>query len=228
MTTRIETKSLLITLDKDIRGQSPISFEMIRISEGRDYNIPDYYISKYPVTQKQWEAIMDDNPSYFYRRYGFDLNLQRPVENVSWDDCQEFIKRLNEMTRLTFVLPTEIQWTLAAFTCDKKECIKIDNNIDKFAWNYNNSNEETHEVGQLLPNKLGIYDMIGNVCEWCDDYYNGEYDSHVIRGGSYCSRDTKDNRLTTYRSYWNTDKGSNTIGFRLVYNKLQLINKLTN
>ena len=152
-----------------------------------------YYIGKYEVTQAEWQAVMGTNPSEFK---GDNL----PVENVSWYDCQEFIRKLNELTGKEFRLPTEAEWEYAARGGKRSYGAKYagDNDIDNVAWYEGNSNSTTHPVGQKRPNELGLYDMSGNVWEWCQDWY-GDYSSasqtnpqgpgsgneRVLRGGCW-------------------------------------------
>ena len=114
----------------------------------------DYYIGKYEVTQKLWQAVMGSNPSYFKGN-----NL--PVENVCWNNCQEFISKLNSLTGRNFRLPSEAEWEYAARGGS--------NNLDAVAWYDGNSGNKTHAVGTKQPNELGLYDMAGNVWEWCQD-----------------------------------------------------------
>ena len=153
----------------------------------------DYYIGKYEVTQALWQAVMDNNPSNFK---GDNL----PVECVSWDDCQEFISKLNSITGKTFRLPTEAEWEYAARGGKKSRGYQYSgsNNISDVAWYNDNSGSKTHAVGSKQANKLGIYDMTGNVWEWCQDR-KGSYSSssqvnptgansgsfRVNRGGSW-------------------------------------------
>ena len=155
--------------------------------------LSSFYIGRYEVTQEEWQTVMGNNPSYFK-----DSNC--PVECVSWDDCQEFIKKLNTMTGMKFRLPTESEWEYAARGGNKSRGTKYagGNDIGSVAWVCTNSNSRTHPVGQKLPNELGLYDMSGNVLEWCFDRY-GDYSSssqtnpqgpsygsdHVFRGGSW-------------------------------------------
>ena len=152
-----------------------------------------YYIGKTEVTQALWQAVMGSNPSYFE---GDDL----PVEQVSWDDCQEFIRKLNSLTGQNFRLPTEAEWEFACRGGNNSRGYKYSgsNYIDNVAWYDGNSGDKTHPVATKSPNELGIYDMSGNVWEWCADWY-GDYSSgrqtnpkgpyggsgHVNRGGSW-------------------------------------------
>ena len=152
-----------------------------------------YYIGKCEVTQELWEAVMGSNPSHF-------KGAQNPVENVSWNDCQEFVSRLNSLTGRTFRLPTEAEWEYAARGGNKSRHYKYSgsNNIFDVAWHGDNSGITTHAVGTKTANELGIYDMSGNVYEWCSDWY-GSYSAgaqtnpqgpssgsiRVLRGGSW-------------------------------------------
>ena len=162
-----------------------VSFKMIAVKGGTfqmgsddGYNavhqvtLSDYYIGETEVTQELWNAVMGSNPSYFYG------NMQRPVETVSWNDCQTFISRLNELTGETFRLPTEAQWEYAARGGYKSKGYTYSgsNAIDDVAWYNYNSDRMTHPVKTKAPNELGIYDMSGNVWEWCSDWY-GDYSS---------------------------------------------------
>ncbi len=155
--------------------------------------LSSFYIGKYEVTQAEWEAVMGSNPSYFK-----GANL--PVVNVNWFDCQEFIRKLNELTGKQFRLPTEAEWEYAARGGKRSYGVKYagDNDIDNVGWYSGNSNLTIHPVGQKRPNELGLYDMTGNVMEWCQDWY-GSYSSasqtnpqgpatgtsRVLRGGSW-------------------------------------------
>ena len=182
----------------------------------------DYYIGKYEVTQALWQAVMDNNPSYFK---GDDL----PVEKVSWDDCQEFISKLNSITGKTFRLPTEAEWEYAARGGNKSRGNQYSgsSNLSDVAWYKDNSNSKNHTVGSKQANELGIYDMPGNVMEWCQDLY-GKYSSssqtnptganngysRVIRGGSwyFTARDCR----SSYRDKDAPDNRYNNLGLRLV------------
>ena len=162
-------------------------------SPAHQVTLSGYYIGKYEVTQAEWEAVMGTNPSYF-------KGGNRPVEKVSWDDCQEFIRKLNSLTGLNFSLPTEAQWEYAARggRNSRGYTYSGSNDIGSVAWYEDNSGNETHPVGMKQANELGLYDMSGNVWEWCSDWY-GSYSSssqtnptgaasgsyRVNRGGSY-------------------------------------------
>ena len=133
--------------------------------------VSSFYMGKYEVTQAQWKAVMGSNPS---NCEGDDL----PVDNVSWDDVQEFISALNNLTGKTYRLPTEAEWEFAARGGIKSNGYKYSgsNTIGNVAWYNGNSGDKAHAVGTKLPNELGIYDMSGNVLEWCSDWYS-EYSS---------------------------------------------------
>jgi len=163
-------------------------------SDAYDYEKPEhnvilsgYHIGKYEVTQELWEAVMGSNPSYF-------KGSRKPVEEVSWEDCQVFIRKLNNLTGKNFKLPTEAQWEYAARGGKKSRGYKYSgsNTIGKVAWYKGNSGSKTHDVGTKSPNELGLYDMTGNVSEWCsEDGYGSSL--RVGRGTSWldnarCSR----------------------------------------
>ena len=155
--------------------------------------LSDYWIGETQVTQELWEVVMGNNPSWFKG----DPNC--PVERVSWVDCRTFIRKLNKLTGKKFRLPTEAEWEFAARGGNKSEGYIYAGSFDIFdvAWFEENSGQVTHPVGELDPNELGLYDMNGNVYEWCQDRY-GPYgkdeqsnptgplsgDSRVRRGGS--------------------------------------------
>ena len=183
--------------------------------------LSNYHISKYLVTQKLWKDVMGYNPSYFI---GDDL----PVEQVSWYDVQDFLKKLNQVTGKNYRLPTEAQWEFAARGGNKSEASTFSgsNNIDLVAWYGNNSNQSTHPVGTKMPNELGIYDMSGNVYEWVYDWFNYYLDLpqtdpegfdisslKVARGGGWFSAEFA--CRTTYRVSGSPFKTSDYPGFRL-------------
>ena len=180
-----------------------------------------YYIGKTEVTQALWKAVMGNNPSRFK---GDDL----PVENVSWDDCQEFIRELNALTGQHFRLPTEAEWEFACRGGNNSRGYKYSGNnyIDNVAWYDGNSGQTTHPVATKSPNELGIYDMSGNVDEWCSDWW-GVYTSgaqtnpkgpyggsgRVARGCSWLNgaRGCR----SSFRSYYDPAGRSGILGLRL-------------
>ena len=133
-----------------------------------------YYIGETEVTQELWQAVMGGNPSRF-------TGSQCPVEQVSWNDCQEFIEQLNALTGKKFRLPTEAEWEYAARGGNKSKgyIYSGSNDVDAVAWYSDNSESSTHEVKGKLPNELGLYDMSGNVWEWCSDWY-GSYSEALV------------------------------------------------
>jgi formylglycine-generating enzyme required for sulfatase activity len=145
--------------------------------------LTDFYIGKFEVTQKLWNAVMDKNKKPSPWDAIRDKNPSKwkgdnlPVERVSWDDCQIFIGRLSDLTGKQFRLPTEAQWEYAARGGAKSSGYRYSGGHDIFnvAWSADNSGGRTHEVGSLQPNELGIYDMSGNVCEWCYDWFDIKY-----------------------------------------------------
>lgn len=139
----------------------------------RRVQVSDYYIGETEVTQELWEAVMGTQPSAF-------SGNKKPVERVSWEDCKEFIRRLNALTGQQFRLPTEAEWEFAARGGNKSNGYRYagSNNINEVGWwgfekGGNNVNYSTQPVAQLAPNELGLYDMSGNVFEWCNDWYSG-------------------------------------------------------
>ena len=185
--------------------------------------VSDFYIGKTEVTQKQWRDVMGNNPSYF-------KNCDNcPVEQVSWDDLQGFIQKLNQKTGNTYRLPTEAEWEYAARGGNKSKGYTYSgsNSLGDVAWFEDNSGSKTHPVAHLQPNELGVYDMTGNVWEWCSDWY-GDYSSfaqtnpkgpstgssRVFRGGSWsgnlrnCRAADRNDNPPGHRNYF--------IGFRLV------------
>jgi len=187
----------------------------------RRITLSDYYIGKYEVTQAQWQSVMGDNPSNFKREY-------LPVENVSWDDVQEFVNKLNAATGRTYRLPTEAEWEYAARGGGQSKKYKYSgsNDVGDVAWYENNSEDTTHPVGTKNANELGIHDMSGNVWEWVSDWYGefgvgpqknpkgpGEGSFRVIRGGGWGSY-ARSARVSNFYSN-EPDKRHKILGFRL-------------
>lgn len=147
--------------------------QMVRIP-GKNYEI-----GKYEVTQGEWRAVMGNNPSQFS-----NCGDTCPVEQVSWNDVQEFIQKLNAKTGRQYRLPTEAEWEYACYGGSQAEYCG-GNNIDSVAWYDGNSGNTTHSAGQKQANGYGLYDMSGNVWEWMSDCYNGNCEERVLRGGSW-------------------------------------------
>ncbi|MCW5203670.1 formylglycine-generating enzyme family protein [Desulfobulbus sp. US4] len=132
--------------------------------------LSDFYIGKYPVTQEQWQAVTKENPSRFQ-------DEQRPVEQISWNDTQKFLEKLNQLTGKKFRLPTEAEWEFAARGGIYSQGYKYagSDRLKQVGWYRENSDDQTHEVGLLLANELGLHDMSGNVWEWCQDWFSDKY-----------------------------------------------------
>ena len=148
-----------------------------------------FYIGKYEVTQGQWQAVMGSNPS---KDYGMGYNY--PVYYVTWDDSQKFIQKLNALGQGTFRMPTEAEWEYACRAGTKTRFYWGDDlsytQIGEYAWYMDNSSLKTHEVGLKKPNAFGLYDMSGNMWEWCQDWYsayllNDQTDPSSVNGGTY-------------------------------------------
>ncbi len=133
-----------------------------------------FWIGKYEVTQNQWVRIMGENPSRF--QYGEN----HPVERVCWNDVNEFISKLNQLTKLPFTLPSEAQWEYAARSGGKNQMYSGGEDIDDVAWYRSNSEFHTHKVGTKAANGFGIFDMSGNVSEWCKDIYSKDAYSNPL------------------------------------------------
>ena len=193
--------------------------------------IGSFYMSKYEITQAQWEAIMSSNPS---------VNKgckSCPVENVNWEDGVKFIEKLNQLTGGSYRMPTEAEWEYAS----RGGKLRINNKfsggikIDKYGWFYENSGGKSHPVGRLGGNELGIFDMSGNVAEWCSDWYDNAYYKNsessnpkgpatarnkVVRGGSWDDYD-KSCRVFARSKYEPATKNK-SIGFRLAASAIDI------
>ena len=230
---------LLFDFDDKYITVNGVAFEMIAVEggtfvmgateeQGKDaendeypshnVSLNDYYIGKFEVTQALWNAVMEKG-----------LGSNNPIDNVNWDDCQAFIHKINKMTGLHFRLPTEAEWEYAARGGNKSKGYKYcgSNNIKDVCWYVTNSSNKSQAVGCRLPNELGIYDMSGNVYEWCQDYYGKYVDDEqtnpagpvqgsdrVRRGGSWFNV-ANDCRVSYRSSLAPTIRSSNS-GFRLV------------
>lgn len=190
--------------------------------------VQDFNLLKHPVTQAQWRAVMGSYPP--------ELNFKGcddcPVERVSWDDVQDFIKKLNEKTGSSYRLPTEAEWEFAARGGNKSKKYKFagSDNVDEVAWYSGNAGSKTHPVMQKKANELGLFDMSGNVWEWCQDVWHGNYEgapkdgsawtsggeqaARVLRGGSW--RSSAGYCRAAYRGRNPSASRYSTCGFRIV------------
>jgi formylglycine-generating enzyme required for sulfatase activity len=194
-----------------------------------EVEVSSFYVQKSEVTQELWVAVMGNNPSKNKTWKEF------PVTDVSWDKCQDFIKKLNIITGLNYRLPSESEWEYAARGGKLSKGYKYagSDNLNDVGWNFYNSNNRVHTVKKKMPNELGLYDMSGNVYEWCQDWY-AEYDIdnqikndkdtsisdefRVMRGGSWYSK--TEPCQVAYRQQRRQSSGNNLRGFRLVISKL--------
>ncbi len=215
--------------------KSPVKIEMIWVNSGC-FNMGDnaiyatehkvcltsgYFIGKHEVTQALWQQIMGNNPSIF-------KGDNNPVENISWNEVQTFIRKLNLKTNQKYRLPTEAEWEYACLSGGKKKNYCGSNNADSVAWHKDNSDNSVHPVGQKEANSLGIYDMSGNVWEWVQDGYASAYYNnspinnpqgpakalgHVVRGGSWFSGTNV--LRSAYRVWYGSNVRVSYLGFRL-------------
>ena len=207
------------------------SFDMGSDDDGKDalpihrITVSDFYIGKFEITQAQWRTIMGNNPSNFQ-------NCDHcPVENVSWDDTQDFIVKLNQKTGRHYRLPTEAEWEYAARGGSTSDgyIFSGSNDLSRVGWYVDNSGGKTHPDGQKAANELGIYDMTGNVWEWCQDWFRTDYYANspaknprgpstgsvkVYRGGGFDY--SKLNCRVAYRFNDAPDYRNFNLGFRLV------------
>ena len=198
--------------DKEI---TVAGIEMVRIPDSAEHK--GLYFGKYEVTQAQWQEIMGNNPSHFKG------DLSRPVEMVSWNDCQEFVKKVNSysnVTGYTFFLPTAEQWEYACRAGSKGNYGLLadgsEGTLDEMGWYYDNSGRKTHPVGQKKPNAWGLYDMHGNVWEWTASA-NGSL--RISRGGSFY--DFASDCGSDYRHWYDPDNRSSSLGFRLAASRTE-------
>lgn len=194
--------------------------------------LSSYYIGQTEVTQALWEAVMGETVSQMATRNKWGtcgVGGNYPMYYVSWDDCQEFVRKLNRLTGKNFRLPTEAEWEYAARGGSKSRGYKYSgsNTLGDVAWYDDNSGSATHPVGTKSSNELGLYDMSGNVYEWCSDWY-GDYattpqtnpkgpnsgSNRVYRGGSWC--DYARSCRVSYRDYDAPSSRYINLGLRLV------------
>ncbi len=193
----------------------------------RQVCVDDFSIGKYAVTQEQWRILTGSNPSFFA-----GCGAECPVETVSWNDIQDYIRVLNQRSGGTFRLPTEAEWEYAARSGGRKEKFagtSSESELGDYAWYRSNSNNRPHPVGRKKPNGLGIHDMSGNVWEWTADWYDSDYyktgpkdnprgpsagSLRVLRGGSW--NNEPGSLRTSCRYYFLPDYRVNFAGFRLV------------
>ncbi|MBF0108379.1 MAG: formylglycine-generating enzyme family protein [Magnetococcales bacterium] len=183
-----------------------------------------FWMGRYEVTQKQWKAVMGTNPSYFA-----SCGDECPVEQVSWEDAQDFIRKLDkQQDGCTYRLPTEAEWEYACRSGGKNETYCGGNDVNRVAWDRTNSENTTYRVGGKAPNGLGLYDMSGNVWEWVSDWYDGKFyansprdnpkgpssgSARVGRGGGWDSNPA--NVRSAYRNYDGPGSRYSGLGFRL-------------
>ena len=179
-----------------------------------EVTLSSFYICKYEVTEALWTAVMGSNPSKY------PLGDNYPVEQVNWYDCQDFVEKLSELTGRHFRLPTEAEWEYAARGGKRSRGYRYSGSyaLDEIGWHVGNAHHYKREVGTKKPNELGLYDMTGNVSEWCQDKLDIEYyhhspsinpqgpdrstykDNRCFRGGSVCDDDKYD-RLKVYTRF---------------------------
>ena len=188
-----------------------------------------FEMGKYKVTQGQWQAVMGNNPSHFAA-----CGKNCPVENVSWQDVQTFTSKINAQSKekAGYRLPTEAEWEYACRFGGTQEKYCGGDALDQVAWYNSNSNKTTHPVGRKAPNRLGLYDMNGNVWEWVADWYDKDFyitdaarqknpictnsasGNHTLRGGSW--NYIAEYVHATHRNWGNPDYRDSDDGFRLV------------
>jgi formylglycine-generating enzyme required for sulfatase activity len=165
----------------------------------------NHAFGKYEVTQAEWESVMGNNPSSF-------KGASLPVENVSWNDAQEYILKLNKSSGQQYHLPTEAEWEDACHGGNKTVFCGGED-VNAVAWYEGNSDKQTHPAGLKQPNAYGLHDMSGNVCEWMEDCWEGNCERRVRRGGSW----DNPKQVVTANQRFGEDVSlrSSSIGFRL-------------
>ena len=207
----VKFKMIAVEGGSFMMGATPGQGEDARENEkpAHKVTVDDFLIGETEVTQELWFAVMGNNPSINKSDIG---NL--PVENVSWNDVQTFIKKLNEITGQQFRLPFETEWEFAARGGKKTTNKKYSgsDNVEDVSWYKDNSDGKTHAVATKKPNELGIYDMSGNVWEFNqDNYHSDEGTRTLMRGGAIYSPEG----AFSYRYIYPINKAIITVGFRL-------------
>lgn len=223
----VEFTMVLVEGGTFMMGCTPEQWPGVFRNEGPVHEVTlwSYYIAQTEVTQELWEAVMGYNPSMFVG------DPQRPVETVSMFACARFVDKLSELTGRTFRLPTEAEWEYAARGGNRSRAYRLSgsNNIDDVAWYEDNSDGSTHPVATKRPNELGIYDMSGNVNEWCQDWYSGYVEDpvtnpvgpesgyeNVYRGGCWIFPDCR--CRNAYRDEAEPNTANQYLGLRVVMN----------
>jgi len=173
-------------------------------------NLQEFYLGKYPITQEQYQAIMGKNLSYFKD------NPKNPVENISWNDAQEFCQKLSEKAGKNYRLPSEAEWEYAYRAGTQPRYYFGDNAelLGEYAWYNENSGSKTHPVGQKKPNNWGLYDMSGNVWEWCEDGWHENYQNAPTDGTAWNDNHSVTNTRVLRGGSWTTDPGNCRSAYR--------------
>ena len=233
------------SIHKETFTVNDVSFTMVRVDGGtftmgateeqgndaqddeklaHEVTLSTFMIGETEVTQTLWQAVMGNNPSHF------NYYPELPVENVSWNDCKKFIKKLNQMTGKSFRLPTEAEWEYAARGGNRSKHKKYSgsNTLEDVAWSHNTNIRRTLPVKKKFTNELGLFDMSGNVYEWCEDKYDSDYyksspksnptgpssgSKRVCRGGSWAT--IVSNCRVSSRGYYSPGSRYSYIGLRL-------------
>ena len=181
-------------------------------------NLQEFYLGKYPVTQEQYQAVMGHNPSNF--KSFFKDTSKNPVEKVSWDDAQEFCRKLSEKTGKKHRLPSEAEWEYACRAGIQTRYYFGDNEyqLGEYAWYGDNSGSKPHPVGQKKPNNWGLYDLHGNVWEWCEDGWHENYENAPKDGSSWNENNSPTSFRTARGGSWNFDPEGCRSAFRFGIN----------
>lgn len=226
-----------------LQGGDPLSFRMIKVEGGEFWmgsedeedlrsepvhqvELPTFWMGEFPVTQTLWQAVLGENPAYF-------PGLNRPVESVSWFDItNRFLPALNKLCKFNYRLPSESEWEYASKGGQNQSSFLYagSNRLKDVGWYNENSHNETKEVGLKLPNALGLFDMSGNVWEWCEDHWHNDYKGAPKNGSAWIEEGTNLHRVIRSSAWISlsihshlSDRDSNPpgiafnyLGFRLV------------